>query len=648
MKKNVASQVVGAQMCSATDGSAFTGTVTVYVVGNAGTQAIGSVGSGVCTHEGNGFHTYAPAQAETNYDHVAFTFTGTGAIASTVQIYPSFPQTVDNATNISAIKTKTDSLTFTVANVLDSNTLRVGGTVQTARDIGANVLLSPGTGTGQLSLSSGAVLLQATQTGVTIPTVTNVTNAPTAGDFTATMKTSIGTAVAASAVASVTGNVGGNVTGSVGSVATGGITAASIATDALGAVELAADAVTEIATGVWAAGTRTLTAGTNIVLNKGTGLTGLTDLDAAGVRTAVGLATANLDTQIGTLATGSLLGTVASYIDTEVAAIKAKTDNLPADPADASDIAAALATIAGYVDTEVAAIKGVTDKLDTALEADGGVYRFTTNALEQAPVGGGGGATDWTSDERTAIRSILGVPASGTTPDDPTTGILDTIRDAAAAVKAKTDNLPTDPADASDIAASFSTVNGTLGTIAGYLDTEVAAIKAKTDNLPASPASAGDVAAVGAALDAGVNVVEWNGTTPGNLDSNGFLPANLASINGDSGRVGAFADQLDADEIGAIKAKTDNLPADPADGSEVAALIDAITVPTVDEIWDEVVEGSVTARQSMRLQNAAMAGKAFGLDTTDVTFRDLSDTKNRIVAVVTPDGNRTAVTLDLT
>ena len=40
------------------------------------------------------------------------------------------------------------------------------------------VLLSSGTGAKQISLSSGAVLLQATQTGVTIPTVTNLTNLP--------------------------------------------------------------------------------------------------------------------------------------------------------------------------------------------------------------------------------------------------------------------------------------------------------------------------------------------------------------------------------------------------------------------------------------------------------------------------------------
>ncbi len=102
MKKNVASQVIGAAMVSATDGSAFTGSVTVYVTGNGGTQAVGSVGSGACTHEGNGFHTYAPAQAETNYDHIGFTFTGTGAVPATVQVFTTFPQTGDSFARIGA------------------------------------------------------------------------------------------------------------------------------------------------------------------------------------------------------------------------------------------------------------------------------------------------------------------------------------------------------------------------------------------------------------------------------------------------------------------------------------------------------------------------------------------------------------------
>ena len=59
---------------------------------------------------------------------------------------------------------------------------------------------------------------------------------------------------------------------------------------------------------------------------------------------------------------------VNSYIDTEVAAIKAKTDNLPNDPADDSDIDGQLSTIDGIVD----AIKIKTDNLpiDPAVDSD--------------------------------------------------------------------------------------------------------------------------------------------------------------------------------------------------------------------------------------------------------------------------------------
>lgn len=53
--------------------------------------------------------------------------------------------------------------------------LKINGTSQTARDLGASVLLSSGTGTGQISLSSGLVTLAGvTHTGAVIPTVTTV------------------------------------------------------------------------------------------------------------------------------------------------------------------------------------------------------------------------------------------------------------------------------------------------------------------------------------------------------------------------------------------------------------------------------------------------------------------------------------------
>lgn len=126
---------------------------------------------------------------------------------------------------------------------------KISGTSQTARDIGASVLLSAGTGTGQLDFTSGVVkanLAQILGTALTetagqiaaafkqffdvgtptgtmkaitaVTTVTNLTNAPTSGDLTATMKTSVTTAATAATptAAAVTGNVGG----SVGSLAT--------------------------------------------------------------------------------------------------------------------------------------------------------------------------------------------------------------------------------------------------------------------------------------------------------------------------------------------------------------------------------------------------------------------------------------------
>lgn len=67
--------------------------------------------------------------------------------------------------------------------------------------------------------------------------------------------------------------------------------------------------------------------------------------------------------------------------------------------------------------------------------------------------------------------------------DDQLQAIDNFIDTEVAAIKAKTDNLPADPADASDIAASFTTVNSKLDTIDDFLDTEVAAIKTKTDQL---------------------------------------------------------------------------------------------------------------------------------------------------------------------
>jgi hypothetical protein len=129
-----------------------------------------------------------------------------------------------------------------------------------------------------------------------------------------------------------------------------------------------------------------------------------------------------------------------------------------------------------------------------------------------------------------------------------------------------------------------------LATVAGYLDTEVAAIKAKTDNLPSDPADASVVAGLIAALETKVDTID------------------------------TLAD--------AIKAKTDALPSDPADASVVAGLIAALEakVDIVDGVADavKVVTDALGAAAAARLALSALgiiggAAAAGTLSTTEIT-----------------------------
>lgn len=75
------------------------------------------------------------------------------------------------------------------------------------------------------------------------------------------------------------------------------------------------------------------------------------------------------------------------------------------------------------------------------------------------------------------------------------------------------------------------------------------------------------------------------------------------------------------------------------------------TPPTSGEnalaVWATIIEGSFTAIASMKLQNAAMAGKVTGQETLTPVFRDLSNAVDRITATTTLSGNRTAITYNM-
>lgn len=117
------------------------------------------------------------------------------------------------------------------------------------------------------------------------------------------------------------------------------------------------------------------------------------------------------------------------------------------------------------------------------------------------------------------------------------------------------------------------------------------------------------------------------------------LPNANAEAAGGLYTRGTGAGQINQAANGQVDANTTHL-AGTAYATALAALVDAV--------HDEVVEGSTTLRQAIRLALATLGGKADGLATTTVHYRDLADTKNRVTATVDADGNRTAVTLDLT
>ena len=129
------------------------------------------------------------------------------------------------------------------------------------------------------------------------------------------------------------------------------------------------------------------------------------------------------------------------------------------------------------------------------------------------------------------------------------------------------------------------------------------------------------------------------------------------SLNSVSGSVGSVSG-LTAADVNAIKVVTDKLnTAMVLDGAvyqftanalELAASGGLNAAQTGDAVLDEVVEGSYTLRQMMRLIAATLAGVSSGGGTSAVTFTGLDGSTPRIVATVDASGNRSAVTKTVT
>lgn len=144
-------------------------------------------------------------------------------------------------------------------------------------------------------------------------------------------------------------------------------------------------------------------------------------------------------------------------------------------------------------------------------------------------------------------------------------------------------------------------------------------------------------------VSANVNVTQWAGFTAATT-----MVAIATSVN-----VTAWAGFSTATTQSAI-ATTPAVNVSQWAGFTTATtqLAIATTAPlattSMDAIWAVTIDGTVTAAQSMRLQNSGDGALLSGASGTNVLIRDLANTKNRVNATVDSYGNRTVATLDLT
>lgn len=80
--------------------------------------------------------------------------------------------------------------------------------------------------------------------------------------------------------------------------------------------------------------------------------------------------------------------------------------------------------------------------------------------------------------------------------------------------------------------------------------------------------------------------------------------------------------------------------------------VDRLYDTTLDSIVNALLTGQdletgVNLQQTLRALLAVLVGKISGANSSTIRIRDVNDTKDRVVASVDSDGNRTSVSLDL-
>ena len=142
------------------------------------------------------------------------------------------------------------------------------------------------------------------------------------------------------------------------------------------------------------------------------------------------------------------------------------------------------------------------------------------------------------------------------------------------------------------------------------------------------------------------SVVGAVGSVTGNVGGNvtGSVGSVVGAVGSVTGAVGSVTGNVGGNVVGSVASVTAGVTVTTNNDKTGYRL----SATGVDDILDEVTDGAVTLRQGTRLWNSALGAKVSGMDLGAPEFRDLADSKDRITATTDADGNRTAVTLDLT
>jgi hypothetical protein len=410
------------------------------------------------------------------------------------------------------------------------------------------------------------------------------------------------------------------------------------------------------------------------------------------------------------LATAANLAIVDDFLDTEIAAIKAKTDNLPAAPAAVGDIPTAVANAAqvrtnlttelGRIDAAISSrstyaggdTAGVTTLLSRIIGtlAAGTHNPQTGDSFAQIGAAGAGltalGDTrianlDAAVSSRLAAAGYTAPPSAAANASQVRTELTTELGRIDAAVSSRLATVGyTAPLDAAGVRAAIGMAGADLDTQLAALPTAAENADANWDEVLSGHLTVGttgkalsDASAAGTPLDA-AGVRAAVGLAAANLDTQlASIPAAASAATWGDTRadytvVGTFGevmngagDQLAAD-VAAIKAKTDNLPAEPASRTNITSAAgvavtsianNVVTAAVLDasaaaEFAARILDGEnldtgLTVRHGLELAAGGILNKLTGAGTGIEKVRNFSDTDDLASVTLDINGNKTAV-----